>query len=359
MALLSGRIVADEVLGRLALRTAALARAGLRPPQLVIVECGHDPRSAVYIRNKVKTADRVGVQVRVDSVEPGPRAQLELLSLIAALNRDDAVHGVIVQMPLPPGIEANLVLHAVDARKDVDGLTPFNTGSLESGASLGSMFVPATALGILMLLEWVQREHEGGFTLRGKHCVIVGKGPLAGGPAARLLSNEALVGCTVSSCDVSTPTPLLRSLLGMADVVVTATGRALMQQAELLKVGAVVIDAGIRIEEVPADRDSDASRSVVRGDVDWRTLLPRCSYITPVPGGVGLMTVAALLVQVVQAAEQQQMEILTKAVSVVGSDEDRILLTEPFRALDAKPTQADAGAGAAAAAQAAAGRTRL
>ena len=231
MALLSGRVVAEEVLGRLALRTAALCLAGrrLRPPQLVIVECGHDPRSAVYIRNKVRTADRVGVKVRVDSVAPGPGAQQQLLSAIAALNRDEAVHGVIVQMPLPPEVEANTVLRAVDAGKDVDGLSPTNTGMLESATRLDTMFVPATALGILMLLQWVQREHEGGFTLRGKHCVVVGKGCLAGGPAARLLGHEALVGCTVSACDASTPAPVLRSLLGMADVVVTATGQALIE----------------------------------------------------------------------------------------------------------------------------------
>lgn len=360
MALLSGRIVADEVLGRLAARTAALARVGgMRSPQLVIVECGHDPRSAVYIRNKVRTADRVGVKVRVDSVEPGPRAQQELLSLIAALNGDAAVHGVIVQMPLPPEVEANKVLHAVDAGKDVDGLNPVNTGRLESAASLDT-FVPATALGILMLLRWVQREHEGGFTLRGKHCVVVGKGYLAGGPAARLLGNEALVGCTVSACDASTPAPVLRSLLGMADIVVTATGRALIQDPSLLKIGAVVIDAGIRVEEVPADGDgADKTRNVVLGDVDWRTLLPRCSYITPVPGGVGLMTVAALLVQVVQAAEQQQMDVLKASIGLAGFDEDVLALAEPFSALAAEPQQSDAGAGAAATAEAAAGRTRL
>ena len=360
MALLSGRIVAEEVLGRLALRTAALCRAGVRRPQLVIVECGRDPRSAVYIRNKVRTADRVGVKVRVDSVEPGPGAQQQLISLIAALNRDESVHGVIVQMPLPPEVEANEVLHAVDAGKDVDGLTPINTGMLESATRLDTVFVPATALGILMLLQWVQREHEGGFTLRGKHCVVVGKGYLAGGPAARLLGNEALVGCTVSACDASTPDRVLRSLLGIADVVVTATGQALIQDPAVLKIGAVVIDAGIRVEALSADGDSaDAARSVVLGDVDWRAVLPRCSYITPVPGGVGLMTVTALLVQVVRAAEQQQMELLQEIIGMGSADEGLSVLTQPFSALSAEPQHSDTGAGAAAAAEAAAGRTRL
>jgi methylenetetrahydrofolate dehydrogenase (NADP+)/methenyltetrahydrofolate cyclohydrolase len=358
MALLSGRIVADEVLGRLALRTAALARAGLRAPQLVIVECGHDPRSAVYIRNKVRTADRAGVRVRVDSVEPGPAAQQELLGLIAALNVDEAVHGVIVQMPLPPGVEASLVLRAVDAGKDVDGLAPVNTGELEGATSLGEVFVPATALGILLLLRWVEREHEGGFTLRGKHCVVVGKGALAGGPVTRLLGSEALAGCTVSACDVDTPTPVLRSLLGMADIVVTATGRALIQDPSWLRVGAVVIDAGIRVEEVPAEGDKPA-RSAVLGDVDWRTVLPRCSYITPVPGGVGLMTVAALLVQVVQAAEQQQALMVAEAISAIAAEDEMQILAEPFMALGAEPVIGEASAGAVAAAEGAAGRTRL
>ena len=264
MSVLSGRVVADEVLGRLALRTAALARSGLRQPQLVIVECGNDPRSAVYIRNKVRTADRVGVRVRVDSVDPGPAAQAQLLQRIARCNRDNEVHGIIVQMPLPPHVEASRVLRAVDDSKDVDGLAPTNTGELESASVLGSdFFLPATALGILILLRWVERQHLGGFTLRGKHCVVVGKGALAGAPTARLLSSEALVGCTVSACDVDTPHPTLRALLRMADIVVTAAGVALISDPSWLKAGAVVIDAGIRVEE-----------DGVRGDVD-------CAHPTP------------------------------------------------------------------------------
>lgn len=354
MSVLSGRVVADEVLGRLALRTAALARASLRPPQLVIVECGNDPRSAVYIRNKVRTADRAGVRVRVDAVEPGPQAQQQLLGLISALNEDQDVHGIIVQMPLPPNVEAALVLEAVEPTKDVDGLAPISTGALENADTLGTVFVPATALGIQTLLRWVEREHAGGFMLRGKHCVVVGKGPLAGGPAARLLGSEALTGCTVSTCDVDTPLALFRSLLGMADIVVTAVGSAIIRDPNWLKVGAVVIDAGIRVEEVPAEGDKPA-RNVVLGDCDWKTLLPRCSYITPVPGGVGLMTIAALLVQVVQAAEQQQHELV--AAAATGGEE---ILAEPFESLgDQLMEGGGAGAGAEAAAEGAAGRSRM
>lgn len=259
--------------------TAIDAKGGLKPC-LAVVVVGDDPASAVYVRNKGRACDRVGFASH-SVVLPAHTTEQALLDEIARLNADPAVHGVLVQLPLPRTIDERRILEAIDPLKDVDGFHPYNAGRLVLGAPT---MVPATAAGVLELLR---RE---GIALAGMEAAIVGRSTIVGRPVAALLTNAD---ATVTLCHSRTKD--LASVLRRADLVVAAVGRPQFITAEMIKPGAVVIDVGI-------NRLSDGR---LVGDVDFEGVLPVAGYLTPVPGGVGPMTIAVLLQNTLKAYRAQ------------------------------------------------------
>ena len=252
-------------------------------PGLAVVLVGSNPASEVYVRSKITHTEGVGMR-SMAHVLPGSTTEAELLALIARLNEDDAVHGILVQLPLPRGIDANIVTGAVDPAKDVDGLSPVNVGRTTLGLP---GLVPCTPLGCLLLL----RSELG--TLKGLHAVVVGKSNLVGRPMAQLLLQEE---CTVTVCHVATPD--VGALACQADILVVATGHKGLVRRDWIKPGATVIDVGItRVT-------TREGRSRLMGDVVHEEALGRAGRLTPVPGGVGPMTIACLLRNTLTAAER-------------------------------------------------------
>ncbi len=267
-----------------ALRTQLAERVrGMRVrPGLAVVLVGEDPASQVYVRNKTRACEEAGI-LSLEHRPPASISQAELLSLIESLNRDERVHGILVQLPLPKHISSEAVLRAISPAKDVDGFHPENVGLLATGHP---RFVPCTPAGVMKLLE------HAGIELAGKHAVVVGRSNIVGKPAALLLLERH---ATVSICHSRTRD--LPGMIGEADVLIAAVGRPRMITGAMLKPGAAVIDVGInRIPDGP-----DAGK--LCGDVDYASMLGKAGCITPVPGGVGPMTIAMLLENTVRAAE--------------------------------------------------------
>ncbi|MEQ9519228.1 MAG: bifunctional methylenetetrahydrofolate dehydrogenase/methenyltetrahydrofolate cyclohydrolase FolD [Parvibaculum sp.] len=257
-------------------------------PGLAVVLVGEDPASQVYVRNKgiaTKEAGMNSYEFRL----PADTSEASVLAKVAELNVDPNVHGVLVQFPVPDHISQQKVIDAIDPAKDVDGLHPLNAGRLSAGLP---GLVSCTPMGCLIM---AQAAVEGG--LSGKHAVIVGRSNLVGKPVAQLLLNE---NCTVTIAHSRTVN--LAEIVGLADIVVAAVGRAKMIKGEWIKKGAVVIDVGIN--RVPAPYKGEGATRLV-GDVDFESALTRAGAITPVPGGVGLMTVACLIRNTVVAACMQ------------------------------------------------------
>ena len=269
----------DEIRGEVA---QFEARHGLLPG-LAVVQVGNNPASEVYVRSKIVHTGQVGMR-SFSHVLPGSTKQAELLALIDELNADPAVHGILVQLPLPTGIDASAVTGAIDPAKDVDGLGPMNVGRTTLGLP---GLVPCTPLGCLLLL----RAELG--TLKGLHAVVVGKSNLVGRPMAQLLLQEE---CTVTVCHVATPD--VGSLARQADIIVVATGHKGLVRRDWIKPGATVIDVGITRITTPEGR----TRLV--GDVVFEEALGRAGRLTPVPGGVGPMTIACLLRNTLTAAQR-------------------------------------------------------
>jgi methylenetetrahydrofolate dehydrogenase (NADP+)/methenyltetrahydrofolate cyclohydrolase len=269
----------DEIRGEVA---QFEARHGLLPG-LAVVQVGNNPASEVYVRSKIVHTGQVGMR-SFSHVLPGSTKQAELLALIDELNADPAVHGILVQLPLPTGIDASAVTGAIDPAKDVDGLGPMNVGRTTLGLP---GLVPCTPLGCLLLL----RAELG--TLKGLHAVVVGKSNLVGRPMAQLLLQEE---CTVTVCHVATPD--VGSLACQADIIVVATGHKGLVRRDWIKPGATVIDVGITRITTPEGR----TRLV--GDVVFEEALGRAGRLTPVPGGVGPMTIACLLRNTLTAAQR-------------------------------------------------------
>ena len=251
-------------------------------PGLAVVLVGEDPASQVYVRNKTRACEEAGI-LSLEHRPPATISQTELLSLIDSLNRDPRVHGILVQLPLPKHISSEAVLRAISPAKDVDGFHPENLGLLTSGHP---RFVPCTPAGIMRLLD------HAGVELAGKHAVVVGRSNIVGKPAALLLLERH---ATVSICHSRTRD--LPGIIGQADVLIAAVGRPRLITGSMLKPGAAVIDVGInRIPDGP-----EAGK--LCGDVDFQSMLGKAGCITPVPGGVGPMTIAMLLENTVRAAE--------------------------------------------------------
>lgn len=267
--IIDGKAFAAALRGRIAAQVATLREAGARAPGLAVVLVGDDPASAVYVRNKHKATIAAGM-ASFEYRLPADTAQDELMALVASLNADPAVDGILVQLPLPPQIDADAVLLTIDPDKDVDGFHPVNAGRLATGLP---GFVPCTPLGCVMLLK----DQIG--DLAGLEAVVVGRSNIVGKPLAQLLIAES---CTVTVAHSKT-----RDLAGVvhrADIVVAAVGRPEMIKGEWIKPGAVVIDVGINRTEAG-----------LVGDVDFGGAASVASAITPVPGGVGPMTIACLL----------------------------------------------------------------
>lgn len=281
--LLDGKKIADQLLDDLAARVRAEVAAGHAKPGLAVVLVGADPASTVYVRNKRRACKHVGFR-SFDFDLPADTSEQELMALVDRLNVDPAVQGILVQLPLPAHINDVALLHRIDPKKDVDGFHAENVGRLAL-RQLGLR--PCTPKGIVHLLSHTDRP------VRGHQAVIVGVSNHVGRPMALEL---LIAGCTTTSCHKFTPRETLQRHVGEADIVVVAVGRPGLIPGEWIKPGAVVIDVGI-------NRLPDGG---LTGDVGFEAALERASWITPVPGGVGPMTVATLMQNTWEAAQLQR-----------------------------------------------------
>lgn len=276
--IIDGKAVAESVRAALRTRIAALAARGVRPG-LAAILAGADPASRVYVRNKVRACEDTGVRSEVHEF-PEPVSEDALLQRISKLNADPRIHGVLVQLPLPGKLDANRVLAAIAPVKDADGFHAESLGALVQGRP---GFVPGTPAGVMALLA------HAGVPLAGRHAVIVGRSTIVGKPVALLLLQKD---ATVTICHSKTPD--LAAVTLRADILVAAVGRAKLITADMVKPGACVIDVGI-------NRGADGK---LVGDVDFDAVKEVAGWLTPVPGGVGPMTVAMLMANTVKAAEQ-------------------------------------------------------
>jgi len=276
--ILDGRKIAGEVLGRVAAGVKARMAAGRAAPGLAVVLVGADPASAVYVRNKRKACQQVGFKT-FDFDLPAQTGEAELFALVDRLNADPAVHGILVQLPLPPHVNAAALIDRIDPRKDVDGFSAINLGHL---ALRRFGLRPCTPKGVMTLLGHTDRP------VRGQHAVVVGVSNHVGRPLALEL---LIAGCTTTCCHKFTQA--LGHYVREGDIVVAAVGRPGIVKGEWIKPGAVVIDVGI-------NRMQDGH---LVGDVEFAPAAERASWITPVPGGVGPMTVATLMENTLEAAQ--------------------------------------------------------
>ena len=284
MILLNGKETAAAVKKEIAAKVAEMVSRGERPPHLVAVLVGENGASKTYVANKEKACAEVGFKSTLLTF-PETITEAELLASIHDLNEDDDVDGFIVQLPLPKHIDENKVINSISPLKDVDGFHPVNVGRMALGEEA---FLPATPYGILLLLEHY------GIETSGKHCVVLGRSNIVGRPMANLLSRKANPGdCTVTMCHSRTKD--IASYTRSADIIVAALGVPEFLKGDMVKEGAVIIDVGI-------NRGTDKK---ITGDVDFESVKEKASYITPVPGGVGPMTVAMLMNNVIKATKNQ------------------------------------------------------
>jgi len=281
--ILDGRALSKRLLAQLAERVAACVARDVTPC-LAVVLVGHDPASQIYVRSKERKAAKVGIETR-DHRLPDTTTTAQLLELIAALNADDGVHGILVQLPLPAAIDERRVLRAVDPRKDVDGFHPDNLGLLMLGTP---RFVACTPQGCMRLIELA------GVDLSGKRALVVGRSNIVGKPVAQLLV-QANATVTIAH----SRTTDLEAEVRRADVVVAAVGRPELIRGAWIKPGACVIDVGMNRVDI------GEAKPKLLGDVEFEASKARAAAITPVPGGVGPMTIACLLANVVDGAESQ------------------------------------------------------
>ncbi|MBY5920240.1 bifunctional methylenetetrahydrofolate dehydrogenase/methenyltetrahydrofolate cyclohydrolase FolD [Ferrimonas balearica] len=284
--LIDGKAIANQVIDEIGAEVRALTEAGKPIPGLAVVLVGEDPASQVYVRNKLLKCQQAGIASREYRL-PVETMESDLLGLLVDLNDDPDVHGILVQLPLPKHIDEQKVLQAIAPEKDVDGFHPENLGRLLVGAP--DALVPCTPLGCLIMLRQTMGE-----ALAGKHVVVVGRSNIVGKPAALLALQQH---CTVTL--VHSRTQNIEALCRQADVLIVAVGRPELVKAEWVKPGAVVLDVGINRVE----RDGKAR---LVGDVAFDEVAQVASAITPVPGGVGPMTIACLLRNTLQAYQRQQ-----------------------------------------------------
>ncbi|GAB3413314.1 bifunctional 5,10-methylenetetrahydrofolate dehydrogenase/5,10-methenyltetrahydrofolate cyclohydrolase [Niabella aquatica] len=280
MQLLDGKKTAKAILNTIKIDVAQRAATGKKVPHLAAILVGNNGASQTYVNSKVKTCNEIGFVSTLIEYEEEV-SEMKLLDKIQELNEDISVDGILVQLPLPPHISEEKVIESIAVSKDVDGFHPENMGKMIMGEE---SFIPATPYGIMLLLE------HNNIQTTGKHAVVLGRSHIVGRPISILLSNNTNPGnCTVTVCHSKTKN--LDEICRQADIIVAAIGRPEFLKAEMVKEGAVVIDVGItRVEDT-------TKRSGYRlvGDVDFDNVASKCSFITPVPGGVGPMTIAALM----------------------------------------------------------------
>ena len=280
MQLIDGKLVAQVTRNDLAQQVKELTIKGLRPPHLAAILVGNDGGSETYVAAKVKDCEEIGFGSTLKRF-PVTIAEDELLQEIRHLNQDPFIDGIIVQLPLPKHISPEKVINTIDPYKDVDGFHPASVGKMVGGMPT---FVSATPFGILLLLQHYRIE------TRGKHAVVIGRSAIVGTPVSILLSRNTYPGnCTVTLCHSATPN--IKELCLQADIVVAALGRPGFVRGDMVKEGAVVIDVGTTRVPDPGKKSGFS----LKGDVAFDEVAPLASYITPVPGGVGPMTRAALM----------------------------------------------------------------
>ncbi len=286
MLLLDGKSASAAVKDELLKQTRTLQASGKRMPHLAAILVGSNGASETYVASKVKNCEEVGFRSTLIRLE-NDVAETILLDAIQKLNIDPEVDGILVQLPLPKQISEQKVIEAIDPKKDVDGFHPISAGKLVQGLPA---FIPATPYGIMLMLEHFNIE------TKGKHAVVIGRSNIVGRPMSILLSsNQKRGNCTVTICHSHTAN--LKEICLQADIIVAALGRPEFVKADMVKEGAVVIDVGIT--RVP---DTTAKKGFrIKGDVAFAEVAPKTSAITPVPGGVGLMTIAGLLKNTLQA----------------------------------------------------------
>ena len=291
--LIDGRAAADRLLAEVRTEAEALMREGIKPG-LATVLLGEDAASRVYVASKGKAARACGFHSEQHDL-PAMTSEADLLALVRRLNQDQTIHGILVQLPLPKAIDAGRVIEAIAPEKDVDGFSPVNVGRIAIGESERA-FVPCTPAGALLLIE--EAASALGRNLRGADALIVGRSNIVGKPMAQLILQRDATVTIAHSGTVDLP-----SLVGRADILVVAVGRPEMIRGEWVKPGAIVIDVGInRVARETASGEAPKTRLV--GDVGFSQALRRAGAITPVPGGVGPMTIAMLMANTLRAAKR-------------------------------------------------------
>jgi len=287
MNLIDGKHIAEEIKAEIKAKVDAMKSQGLRAPHLAAILVGHDGGSETYVAHKVKACEQVGFNSSLIRYEDDVTEE-ELLLRIENLNADSDVDGFIVQLPLPKHINEQKIIEAISPKKDVDGFHPENVGRLMIGLPC---FVSATPAGIMELLS------RYGIDTRGKHCVVLGRSNIVGKPVSILMAQKATPGdATVTICHSRTKN--IPEITRQADILIAALGQPEFVTADMVKEGAVVIDVGTT--RVPSSETKSGWK--LKGDVKFDEVAPKCSYITPVPGGVGPMTIVSLLRNTLQAA---------------------------------------------------------
>lgn len=292
MEVLDGKLVAQAVKEKLKRETDDRIKTGRKIPHLAAVLIGNNGASETYVASKVKSCSEIGFKSTLIRL-PQDISETQLLNKLGELNEDVDVDGILVQLPLPQQISEQKIIETIFPSKDVDGFHPESVGRMVQGLPT---FYPATPYGILLLLEHYKIE------TKGKHAVVIGRSNIVGRPISIMLSkNEYPGNCTVTVCHSHTPN--LKEICLQADIIIAALGKPEFLKADMVKEGAVVVDVGItRVEDA-----SKKSGFAIKGDVDFQNVSPKCSFITPVPGGVGPMTIAALMMNTFKACQAKDL----------------------------------------------------
>lgn len=282
--IINGKEIAEKIIAQSQAETMKLKKYGIYPKLSVII-VGEDPASKTYVSNKIKACEKAHIYSEEYKL-PSTISQEEIINLIENLNKDETVSGILVQLPLPPHLNSKIICEKINPIKDVDAFTSINVGKLVQGTA---NLLPCTPAGIIEIFK-----HEN-INLEGKHCVVLGRSDIVGKPIAALLLQQ---NATVTICHSKTES--LTKHCKEADVLISAVGKRNFVNAEMVKKGSIVIDVGINRDE----------KGTLCGDVDFKNVKPFCSYITPVPGGVGPLTVAMLIKNTVTASKIQNKRII-------------------------------------------------
>lgn len=292
MTIIDGKLVAQAIKDDLKNKVEILLHSGKRAPHLAAILAGNNGASETYVASKIKNCSEVGFKSSLVRLDENVQED-ELANAIAIMNEDKELDGILVQLPLPQHIDEQKILSLISPDKDVDGFHPVNAGKMMLGLP---SYLPATPYGIMLLLKYYNIDTA------GKHAVVIGRSNIVGRPISVLLSQNTLPGnCTVTLCHSKTKN--LKEICQSADIIIAALGKVGFLKADMVKEGAVVVDVGITRVDDPKKKSGFA----IKGDVDFETVAPKCSYITPVPGGVGVMTIAALLMNTYEAALNHQL----------------------------------------------------